>query len=179
MGIGDVNITDLIEKTAEKLRLNEKIKAPAWSIYVKTGTHKERPPLKSGWWHIRVAAILVSVNRLGPVGVQKLRIKYGGLKRRGHKPAEFRKGSGSIVRKSLQQLESAGLIKYAEVGVHKGRVITAEGKKLLNEVANMLSKETGVKVKIEKKVEELPKEPVKPASKPRVKKTAAPKIESQ
>jgi len=131
----DVYPNELIEKVAENLKKIEQIKPPAWAAFAKTGMHRERAPVELDWWYKRAAAVLRSVAILGPIGVSKLRTKYGGKKRRGYKPPEFRKGSGSIIRKILQQLEKAGFIKYAEKGVHKGRVITAKGMSLLDKTA--------------------------------------------
>ena len=130
--IYDQDPNELILKVAEKLKKVEQIKPPVWAIWVKTGVHKERPPIQKDWWHIRAAAVLRSIYKLGPIGVSKLRIKYGGKKDRGMKPEEFRKGSGNILRKILQQLESAELIKQNKKSVHKGRIITPKGIKLLS-----------------------------------------------
>ena len=89
---------------------------------------------------MRAAAVLRSVYMLGPIGVSKLRTKYGGKKRRGHKMSHFRKGSGNVIRKLLQQLEKAGLIKFVEKGVHKGRIITPKGMSILDKTAISISK---------------------------------------
>lgn len=139
--IYDVPISELIQKAAEELKNIPEIKAPEWALMVKTGAHKERPPMKKDWWHTRAAAVLRSIHKLGPVGISKLRTKYGGKKNRGVRPEAFRKGSGSIIRKILQQFDSAGLTKKAEKGIHKGRVITAKGKKFLDNVAANIMKE--------------------------------------
>ena len=131
----DVEAQELIEKAAEELKKIPEISAPEWAPFVKTGMHKERPPVNNNWWHIRVASVLRTVYRLGPVGVSKLRNKYGGKKNRGVKKEHFFKGSGNILRKSLQQLEKAGFVKFAEKGVHKGRIITPKGKSFLDKIA--------------------------------------------
>ncbi len=130
--IYDAPRQELGEQVAEELKNYDEIKAPVWSQFVKTGTHKQRPPVQSDWWYRRTASVLIRVCRFGPIGVAKLRVKYGGKKRRGYKPAEFRKSSGNILRKILQQLESAGLIKQDTKGSHKGRVITGKGVSLLH-----------------------------------------------
>jgi small subunit ribosomal protein S19e len=52
----------------------------------------------------------------GPLGVERMRSFYGGNKNRGSRPNAFRKGSGSILRKSLQQLEAAGFIIHDKTG---------------------------------------------------------------
>jgi small subunit ribosomal protein S19e len=135
-----VPVNDLIEEVAKDLQKVSEIKPPEWSVFVKTGTHKERPPKREDWWYVRCAAVLKSVRRLGPVGVQKLRTKYGGKKRRGHKPEHFYKGSGNIIRKVLQQLEAAELIKKDEKRARKGRVITPKGVSLIDKAAVRLYK---------------------------------------
>ena len=71
---------ELIEKTALELKKIQSIKAPIWSEFVKTGAHKERAPARNDWWHVRAAAILRTTYNLGPIGVSKLRSKYGGKK---------------------------------------------------------------------------------------------------
>jgi len=131
----DVDSQELINKAAEELKKIPEIKPPEWAPFVKTGMHKERPPVKNDWWYMRTASVLRTVYRLGPVGVSKLRAKYGGKKNRGHKKEHFFKGSGNILRKSLQQLEKAGFVKFAEKGVHKGRIVTPKGKSFLDRIA--------------------------------------------
>lgn len=133
--VQEVLANELIPKLAEELKKIEGIAPPEWASFVKTGAHKERVPEDADWWYIRTASILRKVRLLGPIGTEKLRTKYGGRKRRGHKPAIFAKGSGSIIRKALQQLENAGLITQTAKGVHKGRVVTGKGDKLLNSTA--------------------------------------------
>ena len=131
----DVDSQELISKAAEELKKIPEIKPPEWAAFVKTGMHKERPPVKNDWWYVRTASVLRTVYRLGPVGVSKLRAKYGFKKNRGHKKEHFYKGSVNILRKSLQQLEKAGFVKFAEKGVHKGRIVTPKGKSFLDKIA--------------------------------------------
>jgi small subunit ribosomal protein S19e len=136
----DVPINDLIEKVAEKLKKLSDIKAPEWAHFAKTGMSKQRPPANADWWYMRASAILCTVRKKGPVGVEKLRTKYGGKKNRGHKPERFYKGSGSVIRKCLQQLEKAGLIEKKEKDVHKGRIITKKGVSLIDKTAGEIKK---------------------------------------
>ena len=131
----DVDAQELFVKRAVELKKIPEIKAPSWAGFAKTGAHKERPPVDSDWWYIRTASVLRTVYRLGPVGVSKLRAKYGGKKNRGHKKEHFYKGSGNILRKALQQLEKAGFLKFAEKGAHKGRIATPKGKSFLDKIA--------------------------------------------
>ena len=131
----DVDSTKLIENTALELEKNENIKPETWASFVKTGISRERPPVNKNWWYVRAAAVLRKVLLLGPIGTEKLRVKYGSRKNRGNKPSKFYKSSGNIIRKVLQQLESAQLIRHTEKGAHKGRIVTKEGKELLDKVA--------------------------------------------
>ena len=138
--IYDVDPNKLVAKVAEELKKSGKCTPPVWAAFVKTGVHKERPPVDPEWWYTRSAAVLRKINMMGPIGVSKLRRYYGGKKNRGYKPELSKKGSGNIIRKVLQQLETAGLAKQAERGKHKGRVITSEGKSLLDKAATQLQK---------------------------------------
>ena len=136
----DVNPTELIEKTAAELEKNEIMKPLPWASFVKTGINRQRPPANQKWWWIRGASILRKILILGPIGTAKLRRKYGGIQNRGNKPEKFAKASGSVIRKLLQQLEKAGYIKQVEKAGHKGRIVTKEGKDLLDNAAKELVK---------------------------------------
>jgi len=168
--IYDVDATELIEKTAQELAKNENIKVPEWAGFVKTGSHKERAPVRGDWWYIRAAAVLRTTYRFSPIGVAKLRIKYGGKKRRGYQPPRFYPGSGNIIRKILQQLEKAGFLKKAEKTKHKGRIITSQGKSFLDKIATQIYKgsKQNVKPKVEVKKEQ-PKADLKKVE-PKIKK---------
>ncbi len=135
-----VNPMELNLKAAEELKKQKIVQPTAWAKFVKTGHHKERLPDDPDWWYHRSAAVLRSIAKLGPVGTEKLRTKFGGLKGRGHKPEHFYKASGSIIRKVLQQLEKAGLIKQVAKGVHKGRVLTPQGVSFLDKIAVQIAK---------------------------------------
>jgi len=169
--IQDVPVNDLVDSVAQKLREIDGFDAPLWAKFVKTGVHKERPPVNPEWWHIRAAAVLRSINNLGPIGVSKLRKKYGGKKDRGYQPSIFKKGSGSIIRKILQQLEEAGLVSKTKDTKHKGRIITPKGVSLLDKTATEIKKKmpkkiiTPVAKKPVKKDKPAEKAPDKPAEK--------------
>lgn len=136
-----VDANQFIEELAKELQKVKDVKPPAWAAFVKTGAHKERQPKRKDWWYVRTAAVLRTVTRLGPVGTSKMRTKFGGKHSRGHKSERFAKGSGSIIRKALQQLEKAGLVKQAVKGVHKGRVITEKALSIMDAVVLRLGKE--------------------------------------
>ena len=137
----DVKPQNLATEIAKDLK--SKIQAPAWAVFVKTGAHKERPPVNPDWFFVRAASVLRTIYKNGPVGVSKLRTRYGGKKNRGRAPEEFRKASGNILRKVLQQLEKAGLVMQKTDGVHKGRIITPAGVALLERTAAGLAKKNG------------------------------------
>jgi len=134
----DVPPTQLIEAVAQDLKGKAEFKPPAWSEYVKTGVHREKAPENPDWWYVRVAAVMRKVYTHGPIGVSRLTAEWGGPKDRGSKPYKARKGSGSIVRVSLKQLEAAGLVvKKGKVG----RIISPKGQSYLDNMANKVKQD--------------------------------------
>ena len=134
----DVPAMELIEKVAGILKENEKVVPPEWAENVKTGVHKELPPSNDDWWYIRCAAILRKIYTDGRhIGIERLRSVYGGKKDRGSRPGHKAKGSGSIARKAVQQLEAAGYLQK----VKDGRTISAKGRSMLDNTANELKHE--------------------------------------
>lgn len=135
----DVPAPILIERLARYLKDNvDVIEPPEWAAYVKTGVHAERGPQNLDWWYIRCASLLRKIYILGPIGVERLRAKYGGRKSRGTRPKHAAKGSGAIIRKALQQLEKAGLVQTIR---GKGRVVTPEGRRLLDSLSADIKRE--------------------------------------
>ncbi|MCW1296511.1 MAG: 30S ribosomal protein S19e [Candidatus Parvarchaeota archaeon] len=133
----DVKANELIEKVADELKKVEALKPPEWAKFVKTGHGRQRPPSRDDWWYVRAASILRTLYIYGPIGVSRLRTKYGCRKRRGHKPEKFTRGSGNIIRKILQQLEQAGLVQKSK-GKKAGRELTPKGKSFLDKTASLL-----------------------------------------
>ena len=132
----DVEADSLIKKVAERIADDSHFTPPEWAKWVKTGVHKERIPENPNWWSIRVAAILRKIYIHSPIGTERLRSMFGGSRDRRVKPYKARKGSGSIVRKALQQLESAGLVTAIK---GKGRQITAKGQSFLDNTAHEIA----------------------------------------
>ena len=130
----EVPADKLIEKVAAYLKNNvPQVKPPEWAYYVKTGAHKEKPPTDPDWWYYRAASILRTLYKAGePIGIETFRTIYGGRKNYGSAPEHFVKGSGSIIRKILQQLEAANLVKKVE---GRGRILTPQGRALLDRIA--------------------------------------------
>ena len=158
----NIDSNELIEKTALELKKIPEMKQPEWASFVKTGVNKERPPIRNDWWYVRAAAILRTIYKLGPIGVSKLRAKYGGKRNRGNKPDKVYKSSGNIIRKILQQLEKAGFLIEEKSGVHKGRKLTKKGKEFLDNISKQISPVVKIeKVKKEKIKEEKAEEKVK------------------
>ncbi|MHB1262135.1 MAG: 30S ribosomal protein S19e [Thermoplasmatota archaeon] len=129
----DVPATKLIDEAAKRLMEVKEIQAPEWSEFAKTGIHVEKPPVQEDWWHTRVAAVLRKVYTDGPVGTETLRAHFGGFRDRGNRPNKAAKGSGSIAREALQQLEAAGLVQTVQA---QGRIVTAKGRGLMDNAAH-------------------------------------------
>ncbi|HJX02681.1 MAG TPA: 30S ribosomal protein S19e [Candidatus Bathyarchaeia archaeon] len=135
----DVPASKLIEKLAKYLKDNvDAVSPPEWASVAKTGSHIEKQPQNPDWWYTRCASTLRKIHAHGPIGAEKLRSEYGGGKRKGGTPQHASKSGGSVVRKALQQLEAAGLIEKSGT---RGRKVTKEGRKLLQELADGLNKE--------------------------------------
>ena len=86
-------------------------------------------------------------------------VKYGNRKNKGYKPEKFARGSTNVIRKILQQLESGKLIKHQEKDVHKGRVLTPLGLKLITECSKEALKNPPVKAAKKVLVHEKPLQP--------------------
>ncbi len=142
----DIPASILIRRLAQDLKSRNEISPPEWATFVKTGAHKERAPDDPDWWYVRCASVLRKIYLKGPIGTERLRIQYGGKKRRGVKPNKFRRGSGAVVRTSLQQLERAGFIKKRG---NKGREMTDIGRSYMDKLA------TGLKAELTKAIPSL------------------------
>ncbi len=140
----EVPADELIRRVASKLKKMPQIKPPLWAYFVKTGVNRERVPSDPDWWYYRAASILRKLYKQGrPVGIEHLRTVYGGRMNRGVAPERFYKGSGSIIRKILQQLERAGFVTKIR---GKGRVLTPRGRSLLDNTAYEIMKELSEKI---------------------------------
>lgn len=132
MPVYEIEAGEYNNKLAIELAKLPEFEAPEWSYFVKTSVARSRPP-QDNFWHKRAASILRQIYIKGVVGVSRLRTKYGGRKKRGMRPEEFRKASGKIIRLILQQAEKAGLLEKSE-GKKKGRKLTIKGVKFLEEI---------------------------------------------
>lgn len=130
MAVYDIEPGEYNKKLAHALKELPEFSAPEWIYFVKSSVARVRPPAEEDFWHKRAASILRQIYIKGVVGVGRLKTKYGGRKKRGTRPEEFRKGSGKIIRVILQQAEKAGLVEKA-TGKKVGRKLTKKGVKFL------------------------------------------------
>ena len=117
----DVPAKEFIDEIAKKLETDSNIQTPEANIYSRTGVSKENPPTQDNWWYLRCASIMRKIYANNAIGVEHLKAEYGGKRNRGSKPHKARSGSGTIVRRALQQLEKAG---YDTKIKGKGRTLT-------------------------------------------------------
>lgn len=134
----DVPADKLIPKLAAELRNIDTIKAPDWAPFVKTGRHREKSPTDGDWWHVRVAAVLRKIYVDGPIGTTRLAAKFGGKADRGSKPNKAVRGSRSISRVTVQQLEKSQLVQKQKDG---GRVVTPKARKMIDGISTQILKE--------------------------------------
>lgn len=125
----DVPAIQLIERLAMKLADFKAVTPPEWASFIKTGVHREKAPLRKDWWQVRTAAMLRKIYIKGPIGIERLAAEYGGKIDRGSAPYHAVRGSRSVAREILKQLEKSNLVKK-ERGV--GRSITPTGRSLLD-----------------------------------------------
>jgi small subunit ribosomal protein S19e len=131
----DVPVDDLIQAVAAELDLEE----PEWAAFAKTGVARELPPEQEDFWNVRAASVLRTVAKDQPVGVERLRTRYGGSKQGSNRyrvrPDTKTQSSGKLIRTILQQLEDAG---YVEIAEGEGRRISGEGRALLDNTAEQV-----------------------------------------
>jgi small subunit ribosomal protein S19e len=135
--IFDVPADDLISRLSEQLKKDKKISPPQWSYFVKTGTHAEKMPQNKDWWYTRCASLVRKVYLHGPIGISDLKSYYGGRKRIGYNLDHHKDAGGAIIRKALQQLESAGYIDKKS----NGRMISNDGMKRVDRLATEIFRE--------------------------------------
>jgi small subunit ribosomal protein S19e len=133
----DVPATDLIARLTEQLKKDKRITPPEWASYVKTGTHAEKIPQNKDWWYTRCASLVRKVYLHGPIGISDLKSYYGGRKRIGYNLDHHKDAGGAIIRKALQQLESAGYVEKKS----RGRMVSNDGMKKVDRIATELFKE--------------------------------------
>ena len=129
----DIDALKLIYATAEELEKMQ-IKMPQWVGKVKSGAHRQRLPQDDKFWYVRCASILRKTYTAPGIGVSRLRTHYGGRKIRGVRPEKHKKAGGNMIRKAMQELERAGLMKKGKTG----RELSSKGRALLDSVAKRI-----------------------------------------
>lgn len=129
----DVKSSDVVRLAAE--RLKGKMEKPAYVDFVKSGPNKERVPQDPDFFYIRSASILRQVYINGPVGVSRLRTRYGSRKEHVVHHRHHKRSGGSTIRNALQGLEKLNYVKNTK----KGRVITPKGKSFMDGIAKELN----------------------------------------
>ncbi len=129
----DVKASKLVIATAAKLK--EMIQKPDYINYVKSGAHRERVPLSPDFWYMRGASILRQTYINGPIGVSRLRTRYGARKEHALHRKHHMKAGGSIIRDLFQSLESVDLVKKTKAG----RVLTPKGRAFMDKIAKEIS----------------------------------------
>ena len=144
----DVPPDELRSRLTEILK-TEDIPAPAWTVFVKTGAHADKPPQKSDWWYTRCASILRKIYLHGPLTVNDLRTIYGDGKRKMYYGARHhRDASGAIIRNAIHGLEKLGYLEKVE---KKGSVVTRQGMQKLDKLSTEILNEL-IKIRPELKI---------------------------
>ena len=136
----DVPSKELIDEVAKKLESDKVVSLPEENSYSRTGLSRENPPENNNWWFVRCASILRKIYISNGIGIEHLRAEYGGKHNRGSKPHKARSGSGTIVRRAVQQLEKAGYVTRIK---GKGRVLTPKGRSFMDNVSHDVIKKVG------------------------------------
>ncbi len=121
----------LVQEAAARLQ-EQKLPMPGYATLVKTGPSRERAPEQTDFWYVRCSAVLRQVYLHGPIGVSRLRSRYGSRKVHSTTRHHRKRAGGSIITDALNTLEKAGYVKKGKTG----REITPQGKSFLDKIAN-------------------------------------------
>jgi small subunit ribosomal protein S19e len=125
----------LISLAAQKLKADG-VQKPGYIVYVKSGAGRERIPQSEDFWYMRCASILRQVYLNGPIGISKLRTKYGSKKNHVVTRHHHYKAGGSIIKDAFEVLEKKGYVKPTK----QGRIITPSGKSFLDKLSGEILK---------------------------------------
>ncbi|MGP6207186.1 30S ribosomal protein S19e [Cuniculiplasma sp. SKW3] len=121
----------LVNELALQFGEMKNIEEPEWTLYTKSGVHREKGWTQEDWYYRRLASTLRKVYVNGGIGIGRLSEQYGGKKDGGSKPYHPAAGSRSIVRHMFNKLEELGLVKKSE----NGRVVTPTGQAMLDKAS--------------------------------------------
>eukprot|EP00744_Colponema_vietnamica_P013242 GILI01018560.1.p2 GENE.GILI01018560.1~~GILI01018560.1.p2 ORF type:complete len:167 (-),score=55.44 GILI01018560.1:35-493(-) len=136
----DISADAFIPALAAHFKRAGTMQVPEWSEYCLTGTAKQHNPYSEDWYYIRAAAIARQIYLRGATGVGLFKRMYGGSKNWGVSPSAFAKGSGSVARHILHQLEK---LKIVERDDNKMRRLTRDGRKNLDLIAASVRAKAG------------------------------------
>ena len=142
MNIYDVLPQDLINAVAMQLKTDNSLQVPEEAKFWKTSWIREFPPEDyKMFWYIRGASLLRKLYR-SSIGINRLKKVYGGRTPGYVHLKHSSTGSGAIIRRILQQLETAGLVQKTD---KKGRILTNAGRSLLDKTAATLQRAESTK----------------------------------
>ncbi len=133
--IKEVEGAILIDSAAKKLK-EMGIKKPEYIEFVKSGAGKERVPDNPDYWYVRCASILRQVYLNGPIGISRLRTRYGTRKRHVVHTHHMKRSGGSSIKDAFDALEKLEYVKKEK----NGRVLTRKGRSFLDKTAGELLK---------------------------------------
>merc|ERR1719418_100296 len=132
VGVKDVDQQVFTKALAAFLKKSGKVKLPEWVDLVKTNVAKELAPYDEDWYYTRLASMARHIYVRSPVGVSTMTKIYGVRRNNGSCPSHWRRGSGGIARKGLQNLEQ---LKLVEKDANGGRKMSSQGRRDLDRIA--------------------------------------------
>ena len=150
--VKDVPAEQFVKAFAEHLKKTQKVTPLSNGYFIKTGVGKEVAPHSEDWFYMRAAAVARRLYLKPGLGVGNLRHQFGKNKRNGHRANKHSKGSGKVIRYTIQQLQDADvLMAYNDkrnTSVQGGlveapglpRIVTPAGQKEMNEIAKQVFK---------------------------------------
>jgi len=133
--VKDVSAHDFVRAYAVHLKRTGKMELPSYVDLIKTGPHKEMPPLDPDWYYMRAAAVARHVYVRQGVGVGAFRRIFGAPKNRGSRRHHKTKAAGGHIRLILRQLEQMRIVEKCAGG---GRKVTSNGQRDLDRIAQTL-----------------------------------------
>jgi small subunit ribosomal protein S19e len=134
----DVDQSDLVRVVGQFLKKQGKITMPNGHEFAKTSSAKEQTPEDPDWYYYKLASMLRRLNYRKHIGVGGFRKVYSTRKNNGCAREHTALGNQGIIRRGLQALEKLGYVAKHEDG---GRVLSSEGRKVLDRMAVQIGKE--------------------------------------
>ncbi|KII62427.1 40S ribosomal protein S19-1 [Thelohanellus kitauei] len=135
-GVCDVDPSEFVFELSKSLQKKSGIELPEFTTFCKTSHGKEHAPYRKDWFFVRMASMARRLYTEQGMGVGHFTRIYGVGKRNGTRPKHHVDGSGSVSRKALQLLGKLNIVEIDQV--NGGRRLTAQGRKELDAVANVV-----------------------------------------